>query len=106
MGIEEELSARDTGLMLSSLELRGQYDPALVFAWIRDRRVDGLILAKSQRRERALLKAAIEAQLPTVIIAPDEISHRRAGGALQQRRGGDDGRRAPRRPRPSESNTN
>ena len=60
--------------MLSSLELRGQYDPALVFAWIRDRRVDGLILAKSQRRERALLKAAIEAQLPTVIIAPDEIS--------------------------------
>ena len=40
------------------------------FAWIRDRRVDGLILAKSQRRERALLKAAIEAQLPTVIIAP------------------------------------
>ena len=74
MGIEEELSARDTGLMLSSLELRGQYDPALVFAWIRDRRVDGLVLAKSQRRERALLKAAIEAQLPTVIIAPDEIS--------------------------------
>src|SRR5215208_887309 len=73
-GIEEELSARDTGLMLASLELRGQYDPALVFSWIRDRRVDGLILAKSQRRERPLLKAAIEAQLPTVIIAPDEIS--------------------------------
>ena len=73
MGIEEELSARDTGLMLSSLELRGQYDPALVFPWIRDRRVDGLVLAKSQRRERALLKAAVEAQLPTVIIAPDEI---------------------------------
>jgi len=73
MGIEEELAARDTGLMLSSLELRGQYDPTLVFSWIRDRRVDGLVLAKSQRRERALLKAAVEAQLPTVIIAPDEI---------------------------------
>jgi DNA-binding LacI/PurR family transcriptional regulator len=73
-GIEEELSTRDTGLMLSSLELRGQYDPSIVFAWIRDRRVDGLIIAKSQRRERALLKAAVEAQLPTVIIAPDEIS--------------------------------
>ena len=73
-GIEEELSTRDTGLMLSSLELRGQYDPSLVFAWIRDRRVDGLVIAKSQRRERALLKAAVEAQLPTVIIAPDEIS--------------------------------
>ena len=32
------------------------------------------MIAKSQRRERALLKAAVEAQLPTVIIAPDEIS--------------------------------
>ena len=73
-GIEEELSARDTGLMLASLELRGQYDPALVSGWIRDRRVDGLIIAKSQRRERVLLKAAVEAQLPTVIVAPDEIS--------------------------------
>ena len=37
-------------------------------------RVDGLVIAKSQRRERALLKAAVEAQLPIVIIAPDEIS--------------------------------
>lgn len=73
-GIEEELALRDTGLMLASLELRGQYDPSLVFTWIRDRRVDGLVIAKSQRRERAMLKAAIEAQLPTVIIAPDEIS--------------------------------
>ena len=73
-GIEEELAARDMGLMLASLELRGQYDPSLVFTWIRDRRVDGLVIAKSQRRERALLKAAVEAQLPTVLIAPDEIS--------------------------------
>jgi LacI family transcriptional regulator len=60
--------------MLASLELRGQYDPSLVFAWIRDRRVDGLVIAKSQRRERLLVKAAVEAQLPTVIIAPDEIA--------------------------------
>ena len=73
-GIEEELATRDMGLMLASLELRGQYDPSLVFEWIRDRRVDGLVIAKSQRRERALLKAAVEAQLPTVLIAPDEIS--------------------------------
>ncbi len=73
-GIEEELATRDTGLMLSSLELRGMYDPALVFGWIRDRRVDGLIIAKSQRRERALLRAAVETQLPTVIVAPDEIA--------------------------------
>jgi LacI family transcriptional regulator, galactose operon repressor len=73
-GIEEELAAHDTGLMLSSLELRGVYDPALVFSWIRDRRVDGLILAKSQRRERPLLRAAIDVQLPTVVVAPDEIT--------------------------------
>jgi DNA-binding LacI/PurR family transcriptional regulator len=73
-GIEEELSARDTGLMLASLELRGQYDPSLPLAWIRDRRVDGLVISKYQRRDRALLKAAIEAQMPTALIAPDEIS--------------------------------
>lgn len=89
-GIEEELSTRDTGLMLCSLELRAQYDPSLVFAWIENRRVDGLIIAKSQRRERALLKAAVDAQLPTVIIAPDETAtdvhvvrcNNVAGGAL------------------------
>ncbi len=73
-GIEEELSTRDTSLMLSSLELRGAYDPSLVFEWIRDRRVDGLIIAKTQRRERALLHAAADAQLPIVSIAPDEIA--------------------------------
>jgi LacI family transcriptional regulator len=73
-GIEEELALRDTGLMLSSLELRARYDSALVFGWIRDRRIDGLIIAKSQRRDRALLRAAVEAQLPTVIVAPDEIA--------------------------------
>lgn len=73
-GIEEGLSAQDAGLMLSSLELSGQYDPSLVFSWIQNRRVDGLIVAKSQRRERALLKAAVEAQLPTVTIAPDETA--------------------------------
>ena len=71
-GIEEELSTRDASLMLSSLELTGEYDPRIAFEWIRGRRVDGLILAKSQRRERSLLKAAIEARLPAVTVAPDE----------------------------------
>jgi LacI family transcriptional regulator len=71
-GIEEELSTRDTGLMLSSLELRGVYDPGLVMEWIRDRRVDGLIVAKAQRRERPLFRAAAEAHLPTVAVVPDE----------------------------------
>lgn len=71
-GIQEELSTRDTGLMLASLELRGKYDPALVFEWIRDRRLDGVILAKYQRRERSLLKTCVEAKVPTVAVAPDE----------------------------------
>jgi LacI family transcriptional regulator, galactose operon repressor len=71
-GIEEELSLRDMSLMLSSLELRGQYDPQVVLEWIRGHRVDGLIVAKSQRRERSLLRAAVEAQLPTIAVVPDE----------------------------------
>ena len=46
-GIEEELvPTRDTSLMLASTELRSEHDPALVSEWTRDRRVDGLIIAK------------------------------------------------------------
>jgi len=72
MGIEEELAARDTSLMLSSLELRGVYDPGIVFTWIREQRVDGLILVKSQGRDRALAHAAIQAKLPIVMVVPYE----------------------------------
>jgi LacI family transcriptional regulator len=75
-GIEEELAARSTGLMLCSLELRGKYDPALVQEWVRERRIDGLILAKPQRRERSLAQACLDAGLPVVTIAPDEILKR------------------------------
>ncbi len=71
-GIEDDLSSRDTSLMLASLELRGHYDSNLVFQWIREKRVDGLIIAKSQRRDRSLVRSAVEAQLPTVMVAPDE----------------------------------
>jgi len=73
-GIEEELATRDASLMLASLELRGNYDARIVHDWIRGRRVDGLILPKSSRRERSLLKAAVEAQLPTVLVAPHEVT--------------------------------
>lgn len=72
LGIEEELASRDSSLMLGSLELLGRYDPARVFEWIRDHRVDGMILAKTQRRDRAILHAAAEARLPVVAVAPDE----------------------------------
>lgn len=72
IGIEEELATRDTSLMLASTELGSTYDPAKVFEWIRDRRVDGLIIAKSQRRDRSLFRAAVDAGLPTVAVVPDE----------------------------------
>lgn len=71
-GIEEELSERHLSLMLASLALRGRYDATTVAAWIRDRRVDGLVFARSLRRERPLLQAAAEARLPFVAIGPDE----------------------------------
>jgi DNA-binding LacI/PurR family transcriptional regulator len=43
-----------------------------VFEWIREHKVDGLIIAKSQRRDRSLIHEAVAAQLPTLLIAPDE----------------------------------
>ena len=71
-GMEEELQSRDTSLMLLSLELRDTYDPAIAYEWIDDRRVDGLIIAKCHRRDKPLVRAALDAQLPIVAIAPDE----------------------------------
>jgi LacI family transcriptional regulator len=71
-GMEEELQSRDTSLMLLSLELRDTYDPAIAFEWIDERRVDGLIIAKCHRRDKALVSAALDAQIPIVAIAPDE----------------------------------
>jgi len=71
-GMEEELQSRDISLMLLSLELRDTYDPAIAFEWIDERRVDGLIIAKCHRRDKALVNAALDAQLPLVAVAPDE----------------------------------
>jgi LacI family transcriptional regulator len=71
-GMEEELQLRDSSLMLLSLELRDRYDPAIAFEWIRERRVDGLIIAKCHRRDKPLVAAAVDADLPIVAVAPDE----------------------------------
>jgi LacI family transcriptional regulator len=70
--MEEELQRRDTSLMLLSLELKDRYDPAIAFEWIDERRVDGLIIAKCHRRDKALVRAALDAHVPLVAIAPDE----------------------------------
>jgi LacI family transcriptional regulator len=75
-GIEEVLSERHLSLMLASLALRGRYDATTVAAWIREHRADGLIFARSLRRERPLLLAAAEAGVPFVAIGPDEpVTH-------------------------------
>jgi len=70
-GMEEELQSRDTSLMLLSLELRDTYDPTIAFEWVDERRVDGLIIAKCHRRDKALVNAAIDAHVPMVAVAPD-----------------------------------
>jgi LacI family transcriptional regulator len=43
-----------------------------VLEWVQARRVDGIITAKSQRRERPLFRACADAKLPTVAVVPDE----------------------------------
>lgn len=75
LGIEEELSSRDSSLMLGSLDLLGRYDPSRPLEWIKEHRVDGLIMAKIQRRDRALLSAAVDAGLAVVSVNPDERVH-------------------------------
>jgi LacI family transcriptional regulator len=75
LGIEEELSSRDSSLMLASLDLLGRYDPSRPLEWIKEHRVDGLIMAKIQRRDRALMAAAVEAGLAVLSVNPDERLH-------------------------------
>jgi LacI family transcriptional regulator len=75
-GIEEELSVHDASLMLASLDLRGHYDAHIVFQWIHERRVDGLIIAKPRKRERSLVQEAVKSRIPVVSVAPDEIVNR------------------------------
>jgi len=71
-GIEEELSKPHLSVMLGSLTLQGHYDASAILGWIRERRVDGIIFARSLRRERPLVNATIEAHLPFVVVGPDE----------------------------------
>ena len=72
VAIEEELSRRGTSMLLASLQMGRTYQAHRVLRWIRERQVDGLILAKSSSREECLLTRAIESKLPVVAVAPDE----------------------------------
>ncbi|HEY8551509.1 MAG TPA: substrate-binding domain-containing protein [Vicinamibacterales bacterium] len=71
-GIEEALVASRGDLMLCSLTAAGHYDAAQAFRWIRERRVDGLLFASLTMRERSLLEAAVDVQMPLVVVSPDE----------------------------------
>lgn len=70
-GIEEELTRRHVGLMLTSLKPKGRYDSSTVAAWIEGKRVDGIISARFTRQEQPLLDAAIKAGIPVTFICPD-----------------------------------
>jgi LacI family transcriptional regulator len=70
-GIEQALAPSRKSVLLGSMMLKGHYDPAAVFAWIAEGRVDGLIMVRYSRRDRPLIEAAQRARLPLVLIAPD-----------------------------------
>ena len=71
LGVEEALAPSRKSVVLASLMLSGQYDPAPVYAWIKEHRVDGLIFVRTSARDNALLEAAQEAGIDSVLIAPD-----------------------------------
>ncbi len=70
-GIEDELVGRSSSVVISSLGLRGTYDPSAVKAWIGERRVDGLIIARAKDEHTELIAALEESRLPTVFIGSD-----------------------------------
>jgi len=71
-GIEEELTRRHVGLMLTSLKPQDQYDSSTVAAWVDGKRVDGLISARFTKQEQPLLDAAVKAGIPVTFICPDQ----------------------------------
>jgi LacI family transcriptional regulator len=70
-GIEEALAPSKKSVLLASMMLKGHHDPGAVLAWIAENRVDGLILVRYARRDRPLIDAALQGNLPLVLIAPD-----------------------------------
>ena len=71
-GIEEEVVEEKRSIALGSLKLHGDYDSSVVQAWIHERRIDGLILARAGKTERALVRAAAKNNIPLAFVGPDE----------------------------------
>ncbi len=72
-GAETELAKKRISVMLGGLRLGQNYDASVVASWISERRIDGLIFARYTAKERPLLEAAREAQIPMSFICPDEV---------------------------------
>jgi LacI family transcriptional regulator len=70
IGIEKELGKRESSLMLSTLDSGMRSDRKIALDWIRDHRIDGLIVVKYSARERPLLAEAQRLNMPAVLIAP------------------------------------
>jgi LacI family transcriptional regulator len=71
-GIEQALEEKTVSALLGSLALRGRYDSCAVLRWITERRIDGLLFARSTRQEEELVERARRARIPMVFVAPDE----------------------------------
>lgn len=87
-GVEMGLRQHAASVTLCSLKLNGEYDASPVTAWIRERRVDGLIFVRSGTRERALVRAALEAELSVSLVVPDEAVRGATLLRLDNERGG------------------
>lgn len=88
-GVEVGLREQAASVALCSLRLTGEYDPGPVETWIRERRVDGLIFVRSGRRERPLVRAALEAELAVSLVVPDEAARGSVVLRLDNERGGE-----------------
>lgn len=87
-GVEVGLREHAASVALCSLRLTGEYDASPVETWIRERRVDGLIFVRSGRRERPLVRAALDAELAVSLVVPDEAVRGAVVLRLDNERGG------------------
>src|SRR5690606_7040842 len=88
-GVEVGLREQAASVALCSLRLTGEYDATPVETWIRQRTVDGLIFVRSGRRERPLVRAALEAELAVALVVPDEAVRGSVVLRLDNERGGE-----------------
>lgn len=88
-GVEVGLREHAASVALCSLRLTGEYDASPVETWIRQRTVDGLIFVRSGRRERPLVRAALDAELAVALVVPDEAVRGSVVLRLDNERGGE-----------------